>query len=57
MADAYDAMVSERPYRKSMTKCEALNELKKNAGSQFDPHIVDVFVDVIDALGDVAASS
>jgi response regulator RpfG family c-di-GMP phosphodiesterase len=40
-----------------MTKCEALNELKKNAGSQFDPHIVDVFVDVIDALGDVAASS
>ena len=47
VADAYDAMTSDRPYRKAKTKEQAIDELKKFAGQQFDPHIVDVFLDII----------
>jgi HD-GYP domain-containing protein (c-di-GMP phosphodiesterase class II) len=36
-------MVSERPYAEPMTFDEALDELRRNAGTQFDPHVVDVF--------------
>jgi HD-GYP domain-containing protein (c-di-GMP phosphodiesterase class II) len=45
VADAYDAMTSERPYRKARTKQEAMNELKRCAGTQFDPEIVEVFIE------------
>ena len=44
VVDSYDAMTSERSYRKTFTQEEALNELVKNSGGQFDPRIVDVFV-------------
>lgn len=44
IADAYDAMTSDRPYRKAISKEEALAELKKCAGTQFDPHLVEIFV-------------
>ena len=44
VADAYDAMTSERPYRRAFSKAEAAEELLKNAGKQFDPDIVKVFV-------------
>lgn len=47
VADAFDAMTSERPYRKKKTLNIALAELKKCAGSQFDPEIVKVFVDML----------
>ncbi|MBP6491599.1 MAG: diguanylate cyclase [Clostridia bacterium] len=43
VADAYDSMTSDRAYRKSIGKAEALAELKKEAGIQFDPEIVRVF--------------
>lgn len=43
VADAYDAMTNTRSYRKAMSPDEAMNELKKYAGSQFDPEIVSVF--------------
>ncbi len=43
VADAYDAMIEERPYKKSLTKKEAINELIENSGTQFDPLIVDIF--------------
>jgi len=36
VADSYDAMTTERPYRKALTKEEAIKELLKNAGTQFD---------------------
>lgn len=49
VVDAYDAMVSDRPYRKALSKATALAELKKNAGSQFDPLVVDAFLRVINS--------
>jgi putative two-component system response regulator len=45
ICDAYDAITSERPYRKARSHYDACNELKKNAGTQFDPLIVKVFLD------------
>ena len=48
VADSYDAMTSQRPYRKeSRTKEEALEELIRNAGTQFDPNVVRVFVNLM----------
>lgn len=44
IADAYDAMTSDRPYRTAMSVEKALSILKENAGSQFDPELVDVFI-------------
>ncbi len=47
IADAFDAMTSDRPYLKAKSKKIALKELKDNAGSQFDPHLVDLFLKMI----------
>ncbi len=43
VADAFEAMVADRPYRSSMDPMEAVEELKQGAGTQFDPEIVKVF--------------
>lgn len=43
-ADAYDAMISDRPYRPRLTKVQAIKELKDNAGTQFDPDVTGVFL-------------
>jgi diguanylate cyclase (GGDEF)-like protein len=43
VCDAYDAMVSPRPYRTRVSEDEALAELVRCSGSQFDPHVVDAF--------------
>lgn len=47
VADAFDAMTAERPYRKGLTLEEAKQELIRFAGSQFDPTVVDAFIKVI----------
>jgi HD-GYP domain-containing protein (c-di-GMP phosphodiesterase class II) len=47
VADAYDVMVSKRPYKNALSERQALEELQKGAGTQFDPEIVKVFVDAL----------
>ena len=44
VCDAYDAMVSDRPYRRAMSSEQAIEELNRCAGAQFDPAVVDAFV-------------
>ncbi|MBI5143663.1 MAG: HD-GYP domain-containing protein [Candidatus Omnitrophica bacterium] len=44
IADAYEAMRSDRPYRKRMSRNEAISELKRCSGTQFDPRIVNAFL-------------
>ncbi|MHB8131517.1 MAG: HD domain-containing phosphohydrolase, partial [Mobilitalea sp.] len=47
VADAYDAMTEDRPYRKGMSKQEAIREIERNTGTQFDPSIAQVFVNIL----------
>lgn len=47
IADAYDAMTSNRSYRKAMPKEFAIDELKNGAGSQFDPNLVNIFIEKV----------
>ncbi|MBI5622787.1 MAG: GAF domain-containing protein [Elusimicrobia bacterium] len=44
--DAWDAMTSDRPYRKALGREKAVAELRRAAGTQFDPHVVEVFLRV-----------
>jgi putative nucleotidyltransferase with HDIG domain len=48
VADAFDAMLSDRPYRKSLSLQEAKQELIKNKGTQFDAEVVDAFIKVLE---------
>ncbi|HEB74670.1 MAG TPA: HD domain-containing protein, partial [Candidatus Desulfofervidus auxilii] len=47
IVDAYSAMLCDRPYRKAMSKQEALEEIKKGAGGQFDPRLVELFLKIV----------
>lgn len=49
VADAFDAMTSDRPYRKALSVQAALVELRSNAGAQFDPDMVDAFISCVSA--------
>jgi putative nucleotidyltransferase with HDIG domain len=46
IADAFDAMTSDRPYRRALTRDEALVEVDRCAGTQFDPRIAAVFLEL-----------
>jgi len=46
IADAYDAMVSDRPYKGAISHEEALAELRRHAGTQFDPELVSLFCEL-----------
>jgi diguanylate cyclase (GGDEF)-like protein/PAS domain S-box-containing protein len=45
IADAFEAMTSDRPYRKALPEATAIAELKKYRGTQFDPDLLDVFLE------------
>jgi len=49
VADAFDAMTSRRPYRRSLSTDEAAHEIVRCAGTQFDPGIADAFLEALDA--------
>jgi diguanylate cyclase (GGDEF)-like protein len=46
IVDSYDVMTNVRPYKKAMGKSEALEELKRSAGTQFDPELVEIFINL-----------
>jgi polar amino acid transport system substrate-binding protein len=46
IADAYDAMLADRPYRLALDALEARHELEQGAGTQFDPELVEVFLGI-----------
>jgi len=47
VADVYQALISDRPYRKAYPKDQAIEIIKQGSGIQFDPKIVDVFLDIL----------
>jgi len=53
VADAYDAMVSDRPYRKGLTEEQAMHVIRQEAGRQFDPDVAAAFLEL---LGDAEPS-
>jgi putative nucleotidyltransferase with HDIG domain len=47
LADSFDAMTTDRPYRKALTFSQACQELRKNAGKHYDPYLVDLFLEAV----------
>ncbi len=47
VTDAFDAMTTDRPYRKAISIEAALAELERNSGSQFDPRVVEAFLRIL----------
>jgi HD-GYP domain-containing protein (c-di-GMP phosphodiesterase class II) len=47
IADAYDVMTTGRIYKKQMGKDDAIKELKRCTGTQFDPILVDKFIEIL----------
>lgn len=54
IADSFDAMISNRPYKRSLSVWEALQELKKYKGIYYDPEVLDAFIDYVQKTGVVA---
>ena len=52
VCDAYHAMTTDRPYRRRLSHREAVRRLEEGAGSQFDPHVVEVALRVLEQLRD-----
>ena len=46
IADTYDAMSSDRPYRQKLKESEIISKIKSESGKQFDPEVVDAFLKV-----------
>jgi diguanylate cyclase (GGDEF)-like protein len=56
IADSFDAMTSDRPYRKALSHFDALNEIQNCSGTQFDPALVEKFIRLYGASGPDQAS-
>jgi len=48
LVDAYQALISDRPYRKKLSREKAIKILQEEAGKQFDPKLVQIFIDIIE---------
>ena len=48
LADVYDAMISDRPYRKGLTQDVALEEIRNNAGTQFNAELAEIFINILE---------
>lgn len=46
--DSHDVMVNDRPYHKAMPEKDAIAELRRCSGTQFDPHVVEVFTKMLE---------
>jgi putative nucleotidyltransferase with HDIG domain len=57
VADSYEAMTSERPYRAALSQMTAIDELEKGSGTQFDPMVVEAFIKLLKKGIDVSAAS
>ena len=53
VADDYDAMITARPYRKPLPREEAIAELKRCSGTQFDPIVVEQFLEILEEDPDI----
>ena len=53
VADAFEAMVSERPYRRALSKEEAIQEIESGLGNQFDPQIGEIFISAVKNNGNI----
>jgi HD-GYP domain-containing protein (c-di-GMP phosphodiesterase class II) len=47
VADVYDALTSDRPYRKAWSKEKVLSHIREGSGKHFDPEVVEVFMSII----------
>ena len=52
MVDVWDALSSQRPYKRSFTQPEVRDLLYKGRGRQFDPELVDLFFEILEEQGD-----
>ena len=52
VADAIEAMASDRPYRIGLSHIEIMEELKRNSGTQFDPMVVNAFLEIAQIDGE-----
>lgn len=54
IADAYDVMVNDRPYKSLMTRKQALNEIREQSGKQFDPFLAEMFIRLLEKQETIA---
>jgi HD-GYP domain-containing protein (c-di-GMP phosphodiesterase class II) len=57
VADSFDAMTSNRSYRKALPNEVALEEIRRGASTQFDPNVVEVFLQTFESEGPVVETS
>jgi len=55
ICDVFDALLSERPYKKAWPLDKTINMIREEAGSKFDPDLVDTFLGIIDEIQEIRA--